>query len=69
MVEDSRFPATKQELIKEQGWKAIDLTENRRIHTYALLKELPDKQYDVDEVLNNLSQTLLAFKHQEIRHG
>jgi len=55
LIEDAAFPATKQELVKRQGWKVIDLTEERRVHAYTLLERLPDKQYgSVEEVLNSL---------------
>jgi hypothetical protein len=55
LKEDAEFPATKQELIKDQGWKMIDLTENKRVHASMLLSQLPDKEFrSVDEVLNGL---------------
>ena len=55
LMEDAEFPATKQELIKDQGWKVIDLTENKRVHASMLLNQLPDKEFrSVDEVLDGL---------------
>ena len=55
LMEDAEFPVTKQELIKDQGWKVIDLTVDRRVHAYTLLGKLPDKRFrNVDEVLNSL---------------
>jgi len=58
LMEDAIFPATKQDLIKGQGWKVIDLTEKKRVHAYTLLEKLPDKQYGtVEEVLVSLPQT------------
>jgi len=57
LMEDARFPAAKQELISGQGWKVVDLTENRRVHVHTLLEKLPDKQFrSVEEVLTNLPQ-------------
>jgi len=57
LLEDARFPAAKQELISDQGWKVVDLTENRRVHAHTLLEKLPDKQFrSVEEVLANLPQ-------------
>jgi uncharacterized protein YecE (DUF72 family) len=55
LMEDARFPATRQELIKDQGWKVIDLTENKRVHTSTLLEKLPERVFmDVDDVLVSL---------------
>jgi hypothetical protein len=55
LLEDARFPATKQELVSKQGWKVIDLTENQRIHASALLEKLPDHKFgNIKEVLANL---------------
>jgi len=55
LIEDASFPTTKQELIKKQGWKVIDLTENQRVHASALLKKLPNRMFrNIEEVLVNL---------------
>lgn len=55
LMEDAKFPATKQDLIRDQGWKVIDLTEDRRVHAYTLLEKLPDKGFrNVDEILKSL---------------
>ena len=50
--EDANFPASKQELIGDQGWKVIDISENKRAHASILLEKLPDRTYySVLEVL------------------
>lgn len=55
LMEDAKFPASKEDLIKDQGWKVIDLTEDRRVHAYTLLEKLPDKKFrSIDDVLNSL---------------
>jgi uncharacterized protein YecE (DUF72 family) len=55
LLEDAKFPATKQQLINDQGWKVVDLTRDKRVHVYTLLEKLPDKRFgSVDEVLNSL---------------
>lgn len=55
LAEDASFPTTKSELIKKQGWKVIDLTENRRVHASTLLEKLPNKTFrNIEEVLVNL---------------
>ncbi len=45
LQEDATFPTTKAELISHQGWKVIDLTENKRVHLSDLLIKLPKKTY------------------------
>jgi uncharacterized protein YecE (DUF72 family) len=53
--EDVEFPISKQELIKDQGWKVIDLTDDKRIHASRLLETLPDKRFrNIEEVMKNL---------------
>jgi len=53
--EDAKFPSTKQELIRHQGWKLIDLTEDKRVHATYMLEKLPEKTYNsVDEVVETL---------------
>jgi len=52
LMEDAEFPATKNELIKSQGWKVIDLTGEIRVRAESLLERLPDKQFrNMEEVL------------------
>jgi len=59
--EDAKFPSTKQELIRHQGWKIIDLPPEKRIHASEMLQKLPDKTYkkvsEVKEALENPNQT------------
>jgi len=53
--EDARFPASKEELIKAQGWKVIDMEGDRRVHAKALLEKLDKGMYgSVGEVLEGL---------------
>jgi uncharacterized protein YecE (DUF72 family) len=60
LLEDTVFPATKQELVRKQGWKVIDLTEKSRVHASTVLEKLPDKRFNgIDEVLANLPSELL----------
>lgn len=55
--EDARFPTDKQKLISDQGWKLIDLTENRRVRASFLLERLPEKTYaSVEQVIRELSR-------------
>ncbi|WXG44358.1 MAG: DUF72 domain-containing protein [Promethearchaeati archaeon SRVP18_Atabeyarchaeia-1] len=59
--EDSRFPLTKGELIKDQGWKVFDSAASERIHASEILRELPEGTYrSLDEVI-----TALADVHEK----
>ena len=45
LAEDARFPSTKSNLIKDQGWKVFqDILAVRRIST--ILENMPDRQYE-----------------------
>lgn len=53
--EDAKFPATKQELIQNQGWKLFDYTPIERIHASCFLEKLSDRIYaGVNEVREEL---------------
>lgn len=55
LKEDAQFPATRQELVRSQGWKLFDRTPDKRTLTRELLQELPEKTYhDLDEVMQKL---------------
>jgi uncharacterized protein YecE (DUF72 family) len=59
LMEDTTFPATKQELVKTQGWKVIDLTKNKRTHAHVLLERLPDRCFrSIEEVIMNLHKNV-----------
>jgi uncharacterized protein YecE (DUF72 family) len=52
LLEDTDFPVTRQELIRTQGWKVIDLLDNQRVHVHTLLERLPDRCFtSIEEVL------------------
>jgi len=57
--EDAKFPTTKKELIRHQGWKLIDLTKDERVHASYMLEKLPEKTYNS---LNEVVQTLESVK-------
>jgi len=59
LTEDATFPATKDELIKNQGWKVIDLKRNTTAHLSEYLSNIPDKTYsDIDEVVKELREVI-----------
>ncbi len=50
---------SKHELIKNQGWKVIDITDKERVHAETVLRKIPDKNYhSVSEVLKELKHLL-----------
>ncbi len=60
LCEDAKFPATKQELVNDQGWKIFDYTPMERIPASRFLEELPDGIYaDVGEVKKRLQSVKL----------
>jgi len=55
LEEDSKFPATRGELIERQGWKVFDLSNTEHIHASVLLEKLPDRKYgNGEEVIKAL---------------
>jgi uncharacterized protein YecE (DUF72 family) len=59
LSEDARFPATKDELIKSQGWKIFDQTEEKRARAEEFLQHLPQGTYnDTTEVIDKLMSTV-----------
>ena len=59
LSEDAVFPASKEELIDDQGWKVIDLTTEKRIHLSDLLAKIPENTYaSVDEVVQAIGAIL-----------
>jgi uncharacterized protein YecE (DUF72 family) len=59
LSEDARFPSTKQELIRSQGWKIFDLTETKRIRVENVLEKLPEATYnDIGEVADRLERVM-----------
>lgn len=62
LEEDAKFPATRSELIEEQGWKVFDLAVNQHLHASMLLGKLPEGRYaSIDEVIKALKQNNLKF--------
>ena len=55
LQEDAVFPSSKQELIKDQGWKIIDLTTDKRVRLSEMLAGIPEKIYNsIDDVIQTL---------------
>jgi hypothetical protein len=59
LSEDAVFPATKQSLITDQGWKVVDLTAEKRVHLSELLSNIPEKTYSsLEEVVGSIKSTV-----------
>ncbi|UCC57658.1 MAG: DUF72 domain-containing protein [Candidatus Bathyarchaeum sp.] len=55
LKEDAKFPSTRRELVRDQGWKVIDLSKEERVRASFLLNKLPDKTYyDTNEIVKVL---------------
>ncbi len=63
LAEDAKLPATREELIKRQGWKVVDITDRQRVRASRLLEQLPEGAYSsVQQVIEVLDRTE-AIKH------
>jgi len=52
---DVRFPTSREELVRDQGWKVIDLDPDRRVHASELLETLPARVYrDLPDMLSEI---------------
>jgi len=56
--EDAIFPVKKEELVRDQGWKLFDLSEEKRVRAVDLLQRLPDRKYSY---VNDVIQTLYTL--------
>jgi len=55
LVEGNIFPATKEQLIKQHGWKLFDYTEEKRVRTIEFLQKLPSREFqNVNQVIKLL---------------
>jgi uncharacterized protein YecE (DUF72 family) len=59
LEEDTRFPISKQALIRDQGWKVFDATSDSRLHLSDLLEKIPKKTY---ASLQDLTKSLEAIQ-------
>ncbi|HTY74826.1 MAG TPA: DUF72 domain-containing protein [Candidatus Nanoarchaeia archaeon] len=57
LAEDAKFPASRQALVEDQGWKIFDATSGKRLRLSEWLVQIPDKVYDsVDDVVEALGE-------------
>ena len=58
LTEDVSLPATRENLIREQGWKVMDITDTRRAKASELLGQLVDGTYSsIEQILETLEKT------------
>jgi uncharacterized protein YecE (DUF72 family) len=59
LSEDAEFPATREELMRTQGWKLFDMHIEKRVHAGEYLQQLPEKRYySLDEVIQALKSKI-----------
>jgi len=57
LAEDVRLPATKRELLMQQGWKVVDITARRRVKASELLRQLVEGTYSsIEQILDTLGR-------------
>jgi hypothetical protein len=55
LEEDAKFPTTRQELVKDQGWKLYDTHDGRKARAEDALQIIPEKAYgNVNDVVKAL---------------
>ncbi len=54
---DARFPASRDDLVREHGWKVFDLDDQIRAHASTALASLPERTFErLDEVVQELTR-------------
>lgn len=56
LKEGNIFPATKEELIKQHGWKLFDYTKEKRVRAIEFLQKLPSREFQ------NVNQVIEVFR-------
>jgi len=60
LKEDTKFPASKSQLVSEEGWKLYDRTAEERARMGEVLERLPERTFaTIDEVLSYAKETSL----------
>ena len=63
LKEDSRFPASRDDLVGSQGWKLFDLTIDKRMRVANILAKAPDRTYrSHSELLSTLEPFLSSLE-------
>jgi uncharacterized protein YecE (DUF72 family) len=65
---DARFPASRDELERDHGWKVIDLDDGTRAHAFRLIETLPSRRFDtLEEMLSEIEIPALAIAERDAR--
>jgi len=55
VMERTRYPATKNVLLKKLGWRIVEVEEEKQVRLNELLKDIPSKAYgNVEEILREV---------------
>jgi uncharacterized protein YecE (DUF72 family) len=59
LSEETAFPATKKDLIRKEGWKLFDRTENERARVGDYLEKVPEGRYEnISELVDRLTSAI-----------
>jgi uncharacterized protein YecE (DUF72 family) len=65
---DARFPASRDELERDHGWKVVDLDDRTRAHAFRLIDTLPSRRFDtLEEMLSEIEIPALAIAERDAR--
>ena len=65
---DARFPASRDELERDHGWKVVDLDDRTRAHAFRLIKTLPSRRFDtLEEMLSEIEIPALQVRNRDPR--
>ncbi len=60
---DATFPATREALLRDHGWKVVDADDGARVHASRFLGRLPDRTFrTLEEVLDTLDGSAVLMK-------
>ena len=60
---DATFPATREALLRDHGWKVVDADEGTRVHASRFLGALSDRTFrSLDEVLAEVDESAVLVK-------
>jgi uncharacterized protein YecE (DUF72 family) len=59
VLSDAIFPCSKYQLIRDHGWKVVNMDEDRRVHVSKLLEETHDRVYkNMGELLEEVAKEI-----------
>jgi uncharacterized protein YecE (DUF72 family) len=65
---DASFPASRDELDRDHGWKVIDLDDHTRAHAARLLETLPSRRFDsLGDVLSEIEIRGVAVAERHVK--